>query len=67
MSTAVWGAFFSGLFLRSICPVSMRRISSRIEIRASTKRSSSSFDSDSVGSTIIVPGTGKDIVGAWNP
>jgi hypothetical protein len=27
----------------------------------------SAFDSLSVGSTIIVPGTGHDIVGAWNP
>ena len=34
---------------------------------ASTKRSSSASDSDSVGSTISVPATGKLIVGAWKP
>src|SRR6266436_2530690 len=42
-------------------------ISDRIEIIASQKRSSSAFDSDSVGSIIRVPGTGKLMVGAWNP
>ena len=34
---------------------------------ASQNRSSSAFDSDSVGSTISVPATGNDIVGAWKP
>ena len=34
---------------------------------ASQNRSSSSRFSDSVGSTIKVPGTGKLIVGAWKP
>jgi hypothetical protein len=34
---------------------------------ASQKRSSSAFDSDSVGSIISVPGTGKLMVGAWKP
>ncbi|MCY1239769.1 hypothetical protein D9M72_525800 [compost metagenome] len=34
---------------------------------ASQKRSSSSFDSLSVGSIISVPGTGKLMVGAWKP
>ena len=34
---------------------------------AATKRSSSGFGSDSVGSTISVPATGQDIVGAWKP
>ena len=34
---------------------------------ASTNRSSSASDSDSVGSTIRVPATGKLIVGAWKP
>ena len=38
-----------------------------VAIMASQKRSSSAFDSDSVGSTIIVPATGKLTVGAWNP
>ncbi len=34
---------------------------------ASQNRSISPRSSDSVGSTISVPGTGKLIVGAWNP
>ena len=34
---------------------------------ASTKRSSSAWLSDSVGSTISVPATGKLMVGAWKP
>ncbi len=34
---------------------------------ASQKRSSSASDSDSVGSTISVPATGKLRVGAWKP
>ena len=34
---------------------------------ASQKRSSSAFGSLSVGSTISVPGTGNDTVGAWKP
>jgi len=36
-------------------------------IIASTNRSSSAFDSLSVGSIISVPATGKLIVGAWKP
>ena len=36
-------------------------------MRASQKRSSSSFDSLSVGSIIKVPGTGNDTVGGWKP
>ena len=36
-------------------------------IIASQKRSSSAFDSLSVGSIISVPATGKHIVGAWKP
>jgi hypothetical protein len=39
----------------------------RIAIIASQKRSSSAFDSLSVGSIISVPGIGNDIVGAWKP
>ena len=38
-----------------------------IAIIASAKRSSSSLVSDSVGSTIKVPTTGHDMVGAWKP
>ena len=45
----------------------MARISSRMAIIASQKRSSSAFGSLSVGSTMSVPGTGNDIVGAWKP
>ena len=33
----------------------------------SQKRSSSAFASLSVGSTISVPITGNDVVGAWKP
>jgi hypothetical protein len=36
-------------------------------IMASQKRSISTRSSLSVGSTMRVPATGKDIVGAWNP
>ena len=39
----------------------------RIAIIAAMKRSSSAFGSDSVGSTMIVPATGKLTVGAWKP
>jgi hypothetical protein len=45
----------------------MARISSRMAIIASMKRSSSTLGSLSVGSTIIVAGIGKDMVGAWKP
>jgi hypothetical protein len=34
---------------------------------ASQNRSTSASDSDSVGSIMSVPATGKLIVGAWNP
>ena len=37
------------------------------EIIAAQKRSTSPFGSDSVGSTISVPATGHDMVGAWKP
>src|SRR6218665_2929599 len=36
-------------------------------IIASMNRSSSARSSDSVGSTMRVPATGNDMVGAWNP
>ena len=64
---AVCGARFSGLSSASTRPSSTSRISWRMAIIASQKRSSSAFDSLSVGSTISVPATGHDIVGAWKP
>jgi hypothetical protein len=48
-------------------PAATRSASARIAINASQKRSSSAMFSDSVGSIIRVPATGKDIVGAWKP
>ena len=42
-------------------------ISPRMAIIASQNRSSSPLSSLSVGSTISVPATGNDIVGAWKP
>jgi len=48
-------------------PEATSSISPLIAIIASMKRSSSYFDSDSVGSIINVPATGNDIVGAWKP
>ena len=46
-------------------PVEDFDLSFRINFIASQNRSSSTFDSLSVGSTINVPGTGKETVGAW--
>src|SRR5947208_1430874 len=63
----VCGEFLSKLSCRSASPLSISRISSRIEIIASQNLSSSSFRSLSVGSIISVPGTGNDTVGAWKP
>jgi len=48
----------------SAIPNSTSWISDRIEIIASQKRSNSALDSLSVGSTITVPTTGQDMVGA---
>jgi hypothetical protein len=48
-------------------PFAMSAISPRIPTRASANRSSSALDSLSVGSIMSVPGTGNEIVGAWNP
>jgi hypothetical protein len=45
----------------------MARISFADAIIAAMKRSSSALSSDSVGSTMMVPATGKDMVGAWKP
>ena len=64
---AVCGAFFSGLSSASYSPEATRSISCRIAIIASQNRSSSARSSLSVGSTISVPATGNDIVGAWKP
>ena len=52
---------------RSLRPCSIARISARMAIIASQKRSSSAWLSLSVGSIIMVPGTGQDMVGAWKP
>ena len=57
----------SGLSARSALPSSISRASARMASSASQKRSSSAFDSLSVGSTIRVPTTGKETVGAWKP
>ncbi|EXI78655.1 MAG: hypothetical protein AW12_03014 [Candidatus Accumulibacter sp. BA-94] len=64
MSAWVCGARFNGLSSAGQWPASTWRISLRMLIIAAMKRSSSSFASDSVGSTIIVPATGKLTVGA---
>ena len=66
-SAAGCGAWRSGLSSTAHSPASTARISSRMAIIASQKRSSSARSSDSVGSTISVPATGNDIVGAWKP
>ena len=57
----------NGLFSNVHSPDSTLRTSSRIQTIASMKRSSSTLDSDSVGSIMNVPATGNDIVGAWKP
>jgi hypothetical protein len=52
---------------RSLRACSIARISARIASMASQNRSSSAFDSLSVGSIMSVPATGQLIVGAWKP
>src|SRR5262245_28250903 len=64
---AVCGAFFSTLSRGSALPVTTSSISCRMAMSASQNRSSSAFASLSVGSTMRVPGTGNDTVGAWKP
>jgi hypothetical protein len=54
----------SGLSSRGHSPDATRSISVWMASIASQKRSSSSFDSLSVGSIMSVPGTGKETVGA---
>ena len=66
-ASAVCGAFLRGLSSRGSRPSSMARISSRMAIIASQKRSISASGSLSVGSTMSVPGMGNDMVGAWKP
>ena len=61
------GAPRSGLSVTGHSPAATRSISCRMPIMASTKRSISARSSLSVGSTIRVPATGNDIVGAWMP
>ena len=67
MSCTVCGAWRSGEAATLNRPPSISAISCRIAIMASQKRSISALDSDSVGSIIRVPGTGKLMVGAWKP
>ena len=67
MSWTVCGAWRSGEASTFQRPDSISAISCRIAIMASQKRSISAFNSDSVGSIISVPGTGKLMVGAWKP
>ncbi len=61
------GAPRSGLSSAGQAPKPTFSISARMAIIASQNRSSSARSSDSVGSIISVPATGKDIVGAWKP
>ena len=61
------GALRSGLSSMGHVPCATASISDLIAIMASQKRSSSWRFSLSVGSTISVPATGKDMVGAWKP
>ena len=61
------GALRSALWSRATRPAAMSSISASMAIMASQNRSSSRFDSDSVGSIMRVPATGNDMVGAWKP
>src|SRR5699024_1451158 len=64
---AVCGAFTSGLSSFGQVPATTSSASFAIISIASTKRSISARSSDSVGSIMNVPATGKDMVGAWKP
>src|ERR1700742_473280 len=66
-TSAVCGALRSGLSSAGHSPDATRSISPAISIIAAQNRSTSARSSLSVGSTISVPATGNDIVGAWNP
>ena len=61
------GAILSTLPTLGAFPSSTSRISCRMLTSASTNRSSSSLDSDSVGSIMSVLATGQLMVGAWKP
>ncbi len=61
------GALASGLSARGHSPDATRSISPLMAIMASQNRSISDSGSDSVGSIISVPATGKLMVGAWKP
>ena len=63
----MWGAQRSGLSSAGHSPAATRSISPLIAIIASMNRSISARSSLSVGSTMRVPATGNDIVGAWKP
>jgi hypothetical protein len=64
---AVCGALRRGLSSAGHSSYATCSISARIAVIASTNRSSSRRSSDSVGSTMSVPATGNDMVGAWKP
>ena len=66
-SSQVWGAFTSGLSSAGHSPRPTFWASSAMASMASQNRSSSALPSDSVGSIISVPATGKLMVGAWKP
>lgn len=55
------------LMLTTRTPLAPRARTHLMLIMAVQNRSSSSFDSDSVGSIMSVPGTGHDMVGPWKP
>src|SRR5699024_6248065 len=65
--SAVYGAWRMTESSYATFPSMISWISARIVRMASMKRSSSAISSDSVGSTIKVPATGKARVGAWKP
>src|SRR5512146_1812322 len=64
-TAAVCGACFRGLLSLSLSPLATAAISPWMDASASQNRSSSALVSLSVGSIMSVPGTGKDMVGAW--
>ncbi|CPU61632.1 Uncharacterised protein [Mycobacteroides abscessus] len=66
-AAAVCGAPRSGDSSTAQRPDATASISPRMATSASTNRSSSARSSLSVGSTMSVPATGNESVGAWNP
>ena len=65
-SRSMW-CLFQRRSSTAIAPDTTSSISLRMYNMASQNRSISALSSDSVGSTIIVPPTGQDIVGEWKP